>query len=332
MARLLLKLGATSSQADANGCTAFQRYVEKADSDVLDALQDDDQTGVKNAINHLVFRGYSGHPEVVSPLHTAIERSDSIMMLKLLNAGASPQVNFDTWLKAAKVNPSQARRLNTLENNQEIFNEVEQPLVKAIQLGLDEQACELLRRGADPNAMTFETARLFKNEYMRQYTKGKLALDLVAELLHGLGKIVIQEPENQAPKLQPGIDSFLAAIKPGTYYHWLVSADVKEKKRRHEDDTKNLTNRNHDMQKTYGERQEAHQEVMQRLVNMQTALLAHGGKTFKEVYPDVKTAENDHQPYRARSVHQDVKSYAYTLSFHGENDITEKRKEGYIAL
>ncbi len=89
MAKLLLKLGASSSQADLHGCTAFHRYVDNHEVEMIDTLWELDKTGVKAALNHLLLGNRYWDPQAVSPLHTAIGRGDTILVMRLLEAGAN---------------------------------------------------------------------------------------------------------------------------------------------------------------------------------------------------------------------------------------------------
>lgn len=121
MAQLLCTLGATSSQAESNGTTAFHRYVASGQKDMVDTLLEADRSGVKRAINHFVINGSSWNLVTVSALHTAIEQGDSILTLKLLNMGAQPTIKFETWLKSAKFSPAMANSLGDLERSKKSF-------------------------------------------------------------------------------------------------------------------------------------------------------------------------------------------------------------------
>lgn len=94
MAKTLLNLGATCSQAEVNSVTAFHRYVQNGGVQLVDTLLASDKMGTKNAINHVV----TGH-FTISPLMTAIAQRDLPLVLRLLGAGAKTNIDFETWLK-----------------------------------------------------------------------------------------------------------------------------------------------------------------------------------------------------------------------------------------
>lgn len=100
MAKTILSLGGTCAQADMNGLTAFHQLVQRNDSALIELFLDLDKVGAKNAINHMAFlrRGNSTR----WPLQEAIENGDPRLVLRLLDAGAVPQVDFELWLKDAK--------------------------------------------------------------------------------------------------------------------------------------------------------------------------------------------------------------------------------------
>ncbi len=126
MCETLLSLGATSSQADAAGITAFHRYIQVSNRilqlfpsskrigsltkyasqnnnmKVIEYLWENDKLGLKTAINHVAVSGNYWRSTATSPLMTAIDEGNPILVLKLLDAGAKPEIDFDSWLQGAK--------------------------------------------------------------------------------------------------------------------------------------------------------------------------------------------------------------------------------------
>lgn len=68
----------------------------------IESLWENDKLGLKTAINHVVVNGNAWSSNVVSPLMTAIDNGNPILVLKLLHAGAKPNIDFDSWLQGAK--------------------------------------------------------------------------------------------------------------------------------------------------------------------------------------------------------------------------------------
>lgn len=69
---------------------------------VIESLWENDKLGLKTAINHVAVTGPTWSSHATSPLMTAIDQGNSILVLKLLDAGAKPGIDFDSWLQGAK--------------------------------------------------------------------------------------------------------------------------------------------------------------------------------------------------------------------------------------
>ncbi|KAF4971655.1 hypothetical protein FZEAL_9782 [Fusarium zealandicum] len=336
MANLLLKLGATSSQADSKGCTAFHRYIESGKMDLIDTILDTDKTGVKTAINHMVFVGSNWSPETLAPLHSAVEYGDTILILKLLNCGAMAQIDFETWLKAAKVSPTQSGSLRSLEENQRKWKEsTEQPLITAIRSGSTDVVIKLLENGADPNSLTQKTQELIFNEYQRTYNKGESALDLVRSAVDTLQAYTGEHGGVAEPEEKPGMDEFLSNLSPGTYSHWIAShyvsnerKSIKARKERYEKDRKRTAEL-----KGAPEKVEAVKELLVDYEALEKALVSRSGKTFEELHPGIKTeTRTTYRTGRSEDEDKAPKPYEFHFSFNNDSDMTEKRRDGYVEL
>ncbi|KAK7424963.1 hypothetical protein QQX98_000241 [Neonectria punicea] len=334
MAELLLKLGATSSQGDSNGCTAFHRYVASGKSDLVDTLWDNDKTGVKTAINHMVFGGGYWDPDTIAPLHSAVEHGDPILVLKLLNGGAGAQIDFETWLKAARVSPTQASKMGTLEANERKYKEsLEQPLITAIRSGNTDVAIKLLENGADPNCLTGKTERLIFNEYQRTWNKGESALDMVQFSISKLREYTGEKPVISKPVESLGIDAYLEKFAEGTYSHWVISDDINNKKQSfqrgkesYEKELKRITEL-----KGAHEKMEAINEALKGFGSLEEALTSRGGKTFLELRPEIKTEERNNSS-RNKDLETLPRQYEFNFSFRNDSEMTVKRRDGYVEL
>lgn len=335
MARLLLKLGATCSQADSKGCTAFHRYVENGNMELLDVLWDADKTGVKTAINHLFFGGYRWNPDTIAPMHSAIEHGSPILVLKLLNAGALTQIDFETWIKAAKVSPTMADRLFGFEQNQLKYKEsTEQPLIAAVRFGDPNMALKLLEHGASPNALTTESEKMLINEHMRRYTEGTAVLDMVQESIVHLSKYNGENCNTSKPRENLGMDTYLENFKPGTYSHWVISENIEQNRISYEDQMRSYWEEMGKAANMKGvaEKKEAISEAIRGLRMLENELRNRGGKTFKELYPDIETRDNRNRRSRYNSPASSPKQFSYAVTFLGENSMTETTRDGYIDL
>ncbi|OAA55763.1 Ankyrin repeat-containing domain protein [Cordyceps fumosorosea ARSEF 2679] len=332
MARLLLKLGATSSQADSRGCTAFQKFVD-AGGDMIDVLLENDKVGTEAAINHLAFHEPSSTTPTTSPLLRAVEKEDFAVVIKLLNAGASVQIDFDTWLKAAKSSPD--HKLGDLERSRRAYKEsVDQPLIVAIRVGNIDAAFKFLEIGADPNALTSDTQRLLidESEYARMDVSGKSALDLVRDLAEALSVHDDETTDHNRPFLPVGMEEYLQNTEPGTYRHWMISKDIKLVKEafKRDDTFYQGELKPHETSPAAAEKKTAVEGALARVKSLEDALIAKGGKVFTELYPHI-----DAQDCGTRCCNRVTKTpseYKFTFQFTRDIDITDARRDGYIQL
>lgn len=94
MTKLILSLGATCAQGDVKGVTAFQRYVAKDSLPLVETLLEADPTGSKAAIKHVVVPDWNG---TQTSLDVAIRAGNIDMVSKLLDHGASVEIDFESW-------------------------------------------------------------------------------------------------------------------------------------------------------------------------------------------------------------------------------------------
>ncbi|KAI1456874.1 ankyrin [Annulohypoxylon moriforme] len=348
MAETLLSLGATSSQADASSVTAFHRYIQSGPSQLVECLWDKDKIGLKAALNHVAITGSFYSSDVTTPLSTAINKGDPILVLKLLEAGAKPQIDFDSWLKGAKFTFED--QLRNYENNVTRYKDsTEQPLIIAIKSLHPSNAIDLLEKGADPNTLTRASHNILRNEWSRRYNKGQSAIDVVYELLKEYRKFkddltgtaqTGRKPGFYAPRkglyierpVEPfGTTEFLSKFTEGTYKHWLVSTDIADKfdiykmqLKKFEEERAEYANEGE-----LTEMDAATQDLILQLERVLETLVSKGAKTFKEQFPDIPDP-----PATTNESSENRPSLSYTLKFQFPNatDVTDARKEAYIKL
>ncbi|KAG6005267.1 hypothetical protein E4U21_000304 [Claviceps maximensis] len=336
MARLLLKLGATSSHADAQGCTAFYRYVEYGDTAIVDELLENDKTGIKSAINHIVLSGYSWNPETTSPLHAAVQRGDPILVLKLLNSGALAEIDFDTWLKAAKITPMMSRELGDLERSKKAYSRsYESPLITAIRSGNTEGAMYLLEHGPDIDALTQESNDMLNNNWRRNYVIGTSALDLVRDMIDTLSAYECEHSNLTRPVPIPGLDAYLEQIESGTYKHWMVSQDVRAKKKAFSESMRAYEKKLQGTQDAKGasEKLAAIEETLVAYQSLEKHMLSKGAKTFIDLFPKVDCEKRKKRDeLQGDETENKSDNYIFQLAFKSDTDMTEARRDGYVEL
>ncbi|KAI1443934.1 ankyrin [Annulohypoxylon stygium] len=348
MAETLLSLGATSSQADMNGVTAFHRYVRSGSSELINCLWAKDKIGLKAAINHVSVTGSFYSCQAISPLSTAIDKGDPITVLKLLKEGAMPQINFDSWLKGARLTFED--QLRDYESNIQRYKDgTEQPLIIAIKSTHPSNAVELLEKGADPNTLTRASHNLIRNEWSRRYSKGRSALDVVHEFLREYRSfrddlIGALQPRQMSQFYAPvkniyferpvepfGTAEFLSLFTEGTYQHWVVSTAIADEmdsyKKKLEEFEKERTKSAGDGE--VAEKLEATQDLISQLEKVQEALLSKDAKTFKEQYPDIQEPPVSSDK---SSKNQDPVPYTFSFTFRNATDLTDARKDAYMKL
>lgn len=335
MAELLLRLGAMCSQAEGSGCTVFHRYLKSGKSELVDLLLTNDKAAAKAAVNHLLMSGNSWNANVEAPLQVAIENGDSVLAMKLLDMGARPEIDFDTWLKAYHVGIDRSGSDN-LENNKKHFKRaVEQPLLCAIRAANAELALRLIRDGANVNSLTPLSEQILQNHYMRSHNKGESLLDVLQHIIKKLSKPEEKAAAIEKPKLLPGMDEYLAKLTPGSYLHTLVFYDVNKKKKIHEHSLRNYEEQCKKVEARGGasEKQEAIDAAISELKTIEKAMMAAGAKPFTELHPDIETAkENNHNRYYHSTEKEKEKVYDFDLWFENDKNITDSRRQGYIDL
>lgn len=325
MASIILSLGATCAQADLHGLTAFQRFVDADATELLEILVSLDKIGVKNSINHITFGQWN---QIYWPLQKAIQNGDVKAIFQLLEAGALPQVDFETWLKAAKQSAFKETRLRSgLENTTKMFRgEIEQPIIMAIQSSVPSVALELLKRGADVNTMTAASYQTVDNQ--RYQRKGNTVLDLVREQIERLRKY--EPPAATLPELQYGMDEFLDKFKEGTWQHAAVRLAVIKAKKSNETKLENYEKEKARIGSSVGlqEKQAEIDSAIASLEELEQTIVESGGKVFDELYPDFKgrdTETNRWQPPKSLE-------FSHEFNFYPASDIAERRRAKYIEL
>ncbi|KAI1375583.1 ankyrin [Hypoxylon crocopeplum] len=351
MAETLLSLGATSSQADVNGVTAFHRYIQSGSSKLIENIWEKDKIGLKAALNHVALGGSIYNGDATTPLITAIDRGDPILVLKLLEEGAKAEIDFDSWLKSAKL--SFEKDLRDYENNLQYFNDnTEQPIIVAIKSRHPSNAIELLERGADPNALTKSSHRTIRTNWARKYHTGETALDAVRDMhgaLHRYRRELTGSSRPPQPGQKPGFychelngyvdhpiepfgtTDFLEKFNEGTYQHWLVSTDIAEQFSYYKASLKRFEKRKTRSANLKGtaEKLETIDDIISQLERVEEALDAKDAKTFKQLYPDTQDARKPSSPLAET---WPASPYSLEFKFNNATDVTDARKAAYIKL
>ncbi len=227
-----------------------------------------------------------------------------------------------------------AHRLTTLEDNQKTYKGmVEQPLILALNSATPENAIVLLERGADPNVVTTMSQYYMKSSWYSRFT-GESALDVANRHLTALGQF--KGETDTCPTLPEGIDTYLEGFKEGTYQHWAVSKEIDLRRESHRQAVKRYEENKKSPTSSSGvkEKEAAIAEAVQKMEKVKESLLAHGAKTFAEVYPEFAQKQEAANSRHNYSVPDQKKAepFNYAFTFRNVIDVTPARKEAYFKL
>ncbi|CAK7202192.1 hypothetical protein SEUCBS139899_004914 [Sporothrix eucalyptigena] len=326
MANTLLNLGATSSQADMNGITAFHRYVESSKVDLVQLLFDLDKTGAPIALKNISF---PSSYNTTSPLLVAISNGDIRTVITLLDNGAAPQIDFDTWLKSAKTSSNISHSLSTLEENTKVFQaRVEQPLIVAMQSPNPNIALELLNRGADPDAKTKDFHNSRKYSWMSNSNAPENALAIARSHLKKLREYKDEPSKQQKPfKMAENPNAFLSTLSKDSWMYVVSVADLKRARHTYDTQIKLYEETIEKIRKLGGEEEKkaAIGEMIKTLEAIEAKILA----TTREQQVVVTEQVSPNSGYTPVEF---TKDYEFQPQFVGANDITESRRLGYVEL
>lgn len=326
MAECLLKLGAMCSQADTTGWTAFHEYVKSGNNDAVDLLFQNDKSAVKAAINHMAVTGQYWSAQSLSPLQTAIEAEDTILALKLLAAGANPSVDFETWLRSAKVGGGYKNSDNFERNKRNFAESVEQPLISAIRYANIDVAFKLLDSGVSVNTLTSKASELVANDNFQSWVQAETALDLATSIIKNLQSYKPAEPGSPKKGIIEARD-YLKTLRDDSYKQLYVSRDLANMEASVRHDTSVSSD-------AIQRKKSAISSAVTNLEKIRNRLISGGAKSFIELYPKYKFTGNDTR-YDYQDYHRNARvanSYTFRPSFKQDGELTNARSDGYMTL
>ncbi|KAL2074939.1 hypothetical protein VTL71DRAFT_8719 [Oculimacula yallundae] len=328
--KLLLKLGATSAQADMNHYSVFHYIVKEGRDDILDILLTQDNPRALSVIDNAgqIYTHQLGH----SPLTTAIDQENPEMVRKLLALGAKPEVDFDSWVKTYLARNTYARSQSPEQTRQQYRNSVTQPIIAAAIKSLGQTVQDLLAHGADPKILEKQSYSIVASPQRATYQVAESLLDIVQKKLKTLREWKPVEIAKKPEKLR-NESTYTQGLKG--YSYWCAQKNFLAKKKENEkawDDWKKIS----EAEKEPGmdEKQTAIQKLIAELEDTEKSLIDAGCKTFVEMYPDIpKRQENSSYPYNSRFNSHPAKIEPYETSLHFVvPELNDAKKAGYIRL
>ena len=333
-AKLLIKLGATSAQADMNYFTVFHYVVAENIIDILDILIENDRPAALGVLNNIGTTGGLRN-NTNTPLTTAIHKNYQDMVAKLLELGAKPSVPFEDWIKAHMAsNHHQGYNISPEHNLYRYKSSVDQPIILAAVKEMGKSVEDLLSHGADPCTLEKTAQGMVQSGQIRHYNNqpAEAVLDIIRKKIKFLQKW--DGDAKATPKKPEALDEedkYIRGFEKDTYRFWSAASDYATTKVTNKTEWENYK-KSLEVQeeKGLGEKKAAVLDILRELKHAEQALVEAGAKTFDEQYPDItKPGENQGQQY----VYKEPELKPYNTSFHFQvPDLNENKKEGFIKL
>ena len=228
----LLSAGAMATQADMKQISALHYAVGHANTVVLDALKSgSDPQALSKAMNFLTTdRSLYGryNRSVDAPSLTAIRTGRPEIVESVLAMGAEPEISLEAY--SAARHRAEPRSLPDAEEVKKVYHEnVEQPVIVAVKMGMPDVASRLIDLGADVNVAPQDAYQFLRGYTWRQDDKSLLDIvqGRIKELQESLEDNPIEKPV--APEKLAPDDEYLK-YHPETYQHWFAAHDLEHAK------------------------------------------------------------------------------------------------------
>ena len=283
----LLSAGAVATQADMKQISALHYAVSYANTVVLDTLKKgSDPQAVSKAMNFLVTdRSRYGwyNKSVEAPLLTAIRTRRSEMVESVLAMGAEPEISLEAY--SAAYHREEPRSSPDADEVKKVYHEnVEQPVIVAVKMGMPDVALRLVDLGVDVNVAPPDAYQFLRGYTWRQGNKS--LLDLVQGRIKDLEESLEEKPIEKpvAPEKLARDDEHLK-YHPDTYQHWFASHDLEHakhiKKFQVSEYQADLNGTQPEPVEGKQEKKEAVQATLSRFKSLERQLKQKGAKSFR---------------------------------------------------
>ncbi|KAK6333268.1 hypothetical protein TWF718_011088 [Orbilia javanica] len=298
MLRTLLKLGASSGQADMNGNSAFTRIVQMGDIECLKILFEEDAATALAASRHIALSG-DWRPSPISNLMVAICEGDEEKALLLLDKGVPPEITFDDFMTAIKRQTK--KYTQSRETNQSNFEEYhQQPAELALEAEMPDVFRKCIELGVGLNtysAGSFVPEPDSDGNYpsSRYNQKFFTYLDLARRKLKQLQNSLENHHEAQKKKIDNSLPREILSVpseyKEGSYEYWMASQMVES-----ENNVRKAFNKELEKRKAEGHQDNTDPEKVklkeekllaleQKYQELVDWMVSNGAKRFKELQP-----------------------------------------------
>ncbi|KAJ5164427.1 uncharacterized protein N7500_006257 [Penicillium coprophilum] len=329
MSQTLLDLGASPAQADLKQKTPLYYLAHSNKFDILDIYMQHDEPAVKRAINHLAVQGSYWTPEFSSVLMAALTAKNAPAATKLLNTGASPEIDLGDLVKAI----TESRGTQTYYGNieQDAQSSVKQPILLAIQNDLPLVAIDMLNRGVNPNSPTNQ----LKTRYQE---KGQTVLDVMRQTLKTLREFLVERKDRYyyhsiVTPLDPNDETYLSEFQSGSYKRFTAKdllRNVRKANREAEKEANNYQNNPADPPGLV-EKKAFIAELIHDYEKLESVLLQKDAKTWDELYPPQNVPVNLPAQFYTEQTQQATKPWEIEFKFNVPA-ITDNVRDGYLQL
>ncbi|KAL9021492.1 MAG: hypothetical protein Q9185_001285 [Variospora sp. 1 TL-2023] len=299
----LLAHGASSAQVDVQHVSAFHYLVTKKDIDLLKACIGQDGAATKSALNHIVIGCVSWESSTDTPLTTAIRTGDTKLVNFLLDAGARPVIDLNSFA-STYAQMEQLICYRGSEGASKVWRtKVVQPVLLAVENDMPDIVLKLLEAGASIDTIdrdAHESVDRFK-VYDKSYLKGNSLLDAVATRVEALSATMENKNEPPKPPLLLEESSYLEGAKPGSYAHWYLSRSIEAAKDIVKEWEEYRNKRMKEEADGHGKQQklEALKSLQARFVDVHQQLQKRGAKPLDELHPEMARRKDDDKHLRA---------------------------------
>ncbi|KAL8970120.1 MAG: hypothetical protein Q9197_003977 [Variospora fuerteventurae] len=288
----LLAHGASSAQADLQHASAFHYLVAKGNIDLLKACIGQDGAATKSALNQIVMEDAYWRSSVDTPLTTAIRTGDTKLVNFLLDAGAKPIIDLNSFASTYVAEMEQRAYYRGSEGASKAWREeVVQPVFLAVENDMPDIVLKLLEAGASIDTIdrdAHESVDRFKAND-KSHLKGSSLLDAVATRVEALSAAMENKDEIPKPQLLHVGSSYLKRAKRGSYAHWFLSRSVEAAKNIVKGCEECRNKRMKEEADRYDKQQklEALQSLQARFVDLHKQLKKRGAKPLDELHPEM---------------------------------------------
>jgi hypothetical protein len=189
---------------------------------------------------------------------------------------------------------------------------------------------DLLAHGADSNTLERSAHNVVQNPQNARYSWAESLLDIIQKKLRELR--AWKEPTHNRPKKPEELrdeESYTRDFPPGTYAYWTALSNYQATKRDNDKEwdtwEKYTTPKPED---GLEQKKAAIAKLIQELEHAEKTLIAAGGKTFVQLYPDIPAREEPQQ-----HVFPDPKPTFYETALRFRvPDLNDAKKDGYLIL